>query len=507
MHILHGTWLPEIKRFALWGEDTSNQAKRHKGKRGIRTPHPFALSQEHWLRYLDRFSTDSEPDGGKFLILLPGSGKEVQPSPEAQSAGLAALADDLQLLTWEIDAVTLTATDTLDLLLQMPTSQEPHAGFTMGSDLHFWQQATLLVMNCLVEQRYIPALEQQGSRYLAYWQPQPDPALVTQLAECMPPLCRAMVEQPSDAFAAQTLLEHFSRTAVDGFVRQNYQPKRRPVHPWLKALLQESSILSGLPKDNASLYEVWRHWSQSTGGAARDVFRVCFRLEEPVESDKIWPLRYMLQATDDPSLLVDAGTIWAATGRTLHFLERRFDQPQEKMLAALGLASRLFPPVERSLHESSPMGVLLTGDEAFTFLTEAAPVLEQNHFGVLVPNWWARRTATLKAKAKLKTKAEEPSGMLSMDTLVSYQWELSVGNEKINRKEFEQLVALKQPLVRFRGEWVALNPEQIESARKFFDKQTAEGEMNLLDALRFTANGTEAPDNLEIEGIEVEGAL
>src|SRR5690348_2014502 len=149
MHILHGTWLPEIKRFALWGEDTIAQPKRHKGRHDLRIPHPFALNQEQWLRYLDRFATDSEPDGTTLLIQLPGNQKDVQPSPEAQSAGASTPTGDLQLLSWEVAAVTLTATDTLDLLLQMPTSQEPHTGFTMGSDLHFWQQATLLVMNCL----------------------------------------------------------------------------------------------------------------------------------------------------------------------------------------------------------------------------------------------------------------------------------------------------------------------------------------------------------------------
>src|SRR5689334_12822453 len=111
MHILHGTWLPIVKQFALWGEDTAATPKQRRGKRPAQVPHPFALSLNDCLRYLDRFSTDSEPDGEKVTILLPGVGKNVQPSPDAQAAGLQSPEGDLQLLPWQLDAIILKATD------------------------------------------------------------------------------------------------------------------------------------------------------------------------------------------------------------------------------------------------------------------------------------------------------------------------------------------------------------------------------------------------------------
>ncbi len=510
MHVLHGTWLPDVKHFALWGEDTAATVKERKSKRGAQTPHPFALSLNDWLRYLDRFSTESEPDGDKLTILLPGAGKNVQPSPEAQAAGLQAPEGDLQLLPWQLDAIILKAADALDLLVQLPMPEEEHIGFELGSDLRYWQQAALLVMNCLVEQRYMPALEPQGSRYAAYWQPDPDPDLVWQLSETMPPLCRAMVQTASDALPPDTLLDSFLRTALDAFIREVYKPTRAPAHPWLKALLQANNVLPGLPRDNASLYEAWQNWRQASAGGevVGGAFRVCFRLEEPADGKKKWSLGYMLQATDDPSLLIDATAVWSAKGHTLLYLERRFDQPQEKLLAALGLASRLFPPIERSLREPSPVGVQLNIDEAYTFLVDAAPLLEQNHFGVLVPNWWRKGTSGVKAKAILQ-EPKEPTGLLNLNSLIKYQWELSVGEQRISRREFEQLVALKQPLVRFRGEWIALDPTQIDAALKFFDKQSAEGEMTLLDALKFTVPdpGVQTETGLEVEMVEAEGKL
>ncbi len=506
MHILHGTWLPDTKQFGLWGEDATAEPRYQKGRRGPRAPHPFALKEEQWLHYLDLYSTESGPTGKRLTILLPGSGKDVQPSPEALAAGMVPPAGELLLLAWEMNALILDPTDVLDLLIQLPLPHEPHTGFVLGSDLFFWQQATLLVMNCLIEQRYLPALEQQGTRFVAHWMPQPDPALVDQLVENMPPLCRAVAAKPSDAPTPRSLLDDFVQTTLDAFIRETHDDRPEPRHPWLKALTGPDRILAGRAKENQKLYETWQ--SQIFGDTTPGGFRICFRLDEPVSEDDPWLLSYMLQANDDPSLLVDATAVWSATKKTLTYLERRFDNPQEKMLSALGTASQIFPAIERSLREASPTGVALSGEEAYRFLVEAVPLLEQHHFGVLVPNWWARREA-LKAKAHLAGQANEPSGFLSRDRLIKYQWELSLGDEKLSQAEFEELAALKQPLVRVRGQWIALDPEQIQSALQFLKSQAAEGDLSLLDALKLTADvsASAAPTGLEVETADVEGWL
>jgi len=77
-----------------------------------------------------------------------------------------------------------------------------------------------------------------------------------------------------------------------------------------------------------------------------------------------WALRFFLQARDDPSLLVPAALVWREQGSTLRYLDRRFDKPQERLLAGLGQAARFWelreglgdfrvtiapPPVETAL--------------------------------------------------------------------------------------------------------------------------------------------------------------
>jgi len=502
LHILHGTWLIMERVFVLWGEDTAAIPEYQKGRRGSTAPHPFPLSLDKWLLHLVRYMTDPQPDAQSIQIWLPGNGKKAQPSPEAISTGLTPLDGDLELLAWQISAMILNPIDTLDLLLLLPETRQ--ANIQLGSDLKFWQQMALLAMNGLVEGRFIPAIAEQGRQYRAFWQAKPDETLFHQLAQHMPIVARAVSDDPNNVPPATDLLRHFLTSVTDAFIREQHQSKRLPIHPWLRALLGEDTFIKGTIPENKKLFEVWEAWTAS-GANGLSAFRITFRLQEPKSEQGDWVLDYLLQATDDPSLIVEASQIWSTRSSTFEYLERRLDHPQDKLLRGLGLAARIFEPIENSLRTARPTQAKLTREEAFLFLTEAAPILESSGFGIVVPNWWGKH-ARLKAKASIKGQSNEPTGFLTKDTLLRYEWQMSIGENTISREEFEALVELKQPLVRYKGQWVALDPEQIESALKFFNQTEADQSLTLFDALRMQSPDLSS-DGIEVEETEIVGWL
>ena len=387
MHILHGTWIPELNQFAVWGEDAAAEPHYLKGRRGKTAPHPFALDKETVLSHVERWTTEAAILLDELTIYLPGKGKKVQPSPQAQAAGAIPLEDDVDLLLWRVGVTLLDTLDALDFLLQMPEKGE--RGIRVGADLSFWQQTALLAFNCLVEGRYIPALRRDGAQYHAYWEPRPNPVLVQQMTHAMPMLCRATREDVETPPAPVSLINHFLHESLNAFMVEHNASRKAPKNPWLRALTGHDFFVKGAAKDNQRLYEVWKTWQAF--GAQGGNFKICFRLSEPEPNSDNWHIDYLLQADDDPSLLVEAHEVWFARSVHLDYLEYRFHRPQEKLLAGLGLASRMFEPIERSLRQSKPTGVTLSSKEAYHFLTEALPLLETSGFGVLVPNWWGRR--------------------------------------------------------------------------------------------------------------------
>jgi len=261
-------------------------------------------------------------------------------------------------------------------------------------------------------------------------------------------------------------------------------------------------------------FQAWQSWTHRVQPAADAAFRLCFRLEPPefdTDSGRVvsadWILRYFLQAHDDPSLLVPAQQVWRERGSTLSYLNHRFDQPQEKLLAGLGMAARLCPAIERSLKSQCPDSATLTAQEAYNFLRETARLLEGVGLGVMVPPWWNKPDTRLRVRIKMRSKPESGSGLMGLNALVSYDWELALGDEPLTREEFERLAALKTPLVQVRGRWVLLQPDQVEAAIAFWEKQRERADIAMADALRVALGAQTEIDGLALGEVELDDQL
>jgi SNF2 family DNA or RNA helicase len=184
--------------------------------------------------------------------------------------------------------------------------------------------------------------------------------------------------------------------------------------------------------------------------------------------------------------------VWGERGGKLKFLNRKFDAPQERMLAGLGQASRMFAPIEAGLRAARPEKCRLNAQEAYTFIRETALLLQSFGFGVLLP----ALNTKLGVRVRLRPKQQAPTGGvagLTFGSLVEYDWQMALGGEPLSREEFDKLAALKVPLVQIRGQWVEVRPEQIEQAIRFWEKRKGAGELSLQEALHLALS--EGPDH------------
>jgi len=541
MRILHGTWLngdylAKDKGFVLWAESSEMSESRSRLRRGVH-PHPFTITSKALRTLLLDLLPSAEvlmrrtTKDSRIVAQLPSaSGRPVPSSPflfedEAKREKLA-------LAAWKIEALSVAPDDVLELLANLPPEEETTPGVKIGSDLRYWQHAGQLAQELLAQQRFAPVLLEAGVRYLGVWQPQwnnADQARLEKLTQAMPSICRAVRrDDQSAALNPRALLGNFLTITLDAFARKHADfgkaivaSKDMPVaEAWLVALRSADPIVPASFPTLAQFHDHYRAWTEAFPGAiGGDTFRLCFRLDPP-ETDaapdhifapklnrRDWSLRFFLQATDDLSLLIPAEAVWRERGGTLRFLNRKFDAPQERMLAGLGLASRIFPPLEAGLKSARPAGCSLNVEQAYTFMRETALLLESSGFGVLVPNVTGRLGVRVTVRSK-----EAPRGglsMLSAESIFEYDWQLALGDEPLSEDEFERLAALKVPLVQVRGQWVELRPDQIRQAVEFWEKRQAAGEVSLPEALRMSLAGetTGRSGALPINAVAVEGWL
>ncbi len=537
MIVLHAIW-DHLKsaKLHVWAESSdlattaprsaTRQAQGQKSQR-----HPFALAQPPLKEVIGGLAGTLlvESMGSDTLTLrLPSTSKNPLPSPELILESNDLVASEFK--PWQIDTLALDPNLALDFLLALPNNP-PH-GFAFGSSTRFWMAAAKFSFELIARQCYMPALQEikrDGvTLYRATWEavlaPE-DAERLYALSTTMPPICWAFLppgEKKSSLL--QDIVLHFVNSTIDAFVRANLSSKQflparssrsttkmSPPEQWLQGLSSDDSTLTASAEELQRFSSTMHDWLGQLRPVESDApFRTCFRLEAPAEDSKHasdWHVSFLLQANDDKSLLVPAERVWKERSNTLTFLKRKFENPQERLLADLGKASRLFPTIEESLKTARPRELALNTQQAYAFLRESAPLLEQSGFGVLVPPWWQKPSARLGVKLKVKSKAgaKEGSGLLGLQSIVDYDWTVAVGNTTLSAEEFESLVNLKLPLINVRGQWVELRPEEIEAAIAFFQKKHGKGDMTLGEALRIGWEQEPSEMGLPVMDIEGEG--
>src|SRR5215472_8075672 len=216
-----------------------------------------------------------------------------------------------------------------------------------------------------------------------------------------------------------------------------------------------------------------------------------------------WRLEFLLQSVADPSLLIGAEQTWADDGTLSRWLPR----PQELLLGELGRASRVYPELADGLRQPRPCALDLDADGAYRFLSVAAPALDEAGFGVLLPSWWNRRHR-LGLTASAHTQADgvvAKPGKFGTDQLVDFRWQLAVGDDTLTEEEIAALAQTKAPLVRVRGQWVAVDQDQLRRGLEFLARNQA-GQVTAGEILRLAAAHPEDSGiPLPVTGVDADG--
>ena len=377
MLVLHGSWVcaqgAHPARFVLWGETApaGRPRARRRSNTAAARPHPFAATgDELRVALVDQgvpLAEGLEP--AEMLAQLPSAEGLPLPSPDLGDGRTAPAGEGLALTTWRVPALSYPAAQVAELLPALSNDESQPPDLLLGDDTRFWVGAGRFALELISRQRVWPAWENVDGTYRAGWQPLLDEDRDAERFRALAWEAAGTEPRPGD------LLTDFLRAVVDAIARPavapifapgparskppGRTPRPRPVAAaWLEALAGDPIVQA--PEAELAVfdqqYRAWAEPPQDTAGSA-DSFRVCFRLVPPLaEPDdgqqrtprppaQDWLVEYLLQATDDPSLIVPAADVWRQRGTTARFLNRRFDNPQERLLAGLGRAARLVPPL------------------------------------------------------------------------------------------------------------------------------------------------------------------
>jgi len=400
-----------------------------------------------------------------------------------------------------------------------------------------WSLASKLALELVARERVVPLVQRfRGWPSEAWWGvslslPE-DSSRVAALARAFPPAAHALPADGDDeggaVVAPESLLRNFLDAAADALVRRAVDadrtgvlaPASKETLPWedrfAAALSTRAATFDPAGFGERTLLDDLDSWVAPARGAAAGAPRTCVRLELPdvAATPSEFRLGYFLQDALDPSLVVPAETVWSGRGaaRSAALFLRPVEAPEEHLLRSLVAASRIFPPIERSLAERRPTGVALVADEAWRFLDEAAPALAECGIGVILPAELTR-AGRRRLRLRMRLGGSTPTAgvvagaaSLGLDQVIDFRWEAAMGGDALTARDLAELARLKAPLVQWRGEWVAVDPAELREAERLLSERG--GRIGAAGALAAALSGS-APETSSILPVEVvaEGRL
>ncbi|NBD24174.1 DEAD/DEAH box helicase [Paenibacillus glycinis] len=257
------------------------------------------------------------------------------------------------------------------------------------------------------------------------------------------------------AFSAAAFQRHYATEATAGDLRRDF--------PLLFAR-DRAAATAGLDE---------RAWLVAAGWKADTLpFRPLLQLTEPEDAEQGWRLTLLLQDKLEPAKL--APVRLAMDGEAFGTWPSGWTpQVRERSAAWLAHLQASLPPDRLAGSGTDILNGPLTDDAAWQFLTADSQRLLAAGWQVLLPAWWeeaSRKKPRLRAKIRPGAGEGERAGggqsFFGLDSLIDFDWRVSIGETELSEEEFKELVARGERLVQFRGQWVPLDPILLAQIRK-----------------------------------------
>jgi superfamily II DNA or RNA helicase len=516
-------------------------------------PHPFAAPAHRLVDSLGCLGLEQGPrSDGTLVLRLPSRGGRPLPSPTiAHGLGLTAGgngdAEPVVLAPFAVPTVTAgpaAAGALLETLDERGGGDIDASGVLVGPSVVFLASAARVVRHLLAQQRFVPSLLQDAlGRTRGIWQvwlaDGPTAEKVASLMAAMPASCRAAVD--SFGHDGWSMLHDFLLRIGDAECRralaaeslldalQGRDTVGDPHAAWLAGLLGAGDavpISASSRDDLARRVHRWLGTLEDRGASSQ--WRLHLRLVEPVDlgaladleapgDDVRWTLLLGLQSAQAPGAVIDAADLWLLPPGAVTVHGQRLESPQDALLAELGRAARLYRRLEEVLQEAQPSALELTTAEAYRFLREVRPILLEQGFGAEAPAWWDQPTVRLGARLRVESEDIDSGGSpartpgpgaaaprLGLKSLVSYTWQLTIGDAALTLEQFQRLAAQHSPMVRLAGRWVEVRPEDVRAAMDFLRRNPG-GRMAVNRLLRLAYAADTRETGLPIMGMDATG--
>ncbi|MCS4534891.1 DEAD/DEAH box helicase [Corynebacterium sp. HS2168-gen11] len=148
-----------------------------------------------------------------------------------------------------------------------------------------------------------------------------------------------------------------------------------------------------------------------------------------------------------------------------------FDQPETPALPESSLDAHqqeLLRALQQVPH-AGDFDVYLSTEAFVEFLNKDVPALRSHGYSVLVPKAWSVHEVHALVNVSNPTESTGVSAV-GFDSIVNFNWKISIGDHALDDAEMAQLIASKTGLIQLRGKWVMADATSLKAVRNYMQK-------------------------------------
>ncbi len=301
-------------------------------------------------------------------------------------------------------------------------------------------------------------------------------------------------------------VDRLMRERLGGVALLERRAGRRTVpDAWVRSLTSPDPRMSGSldPEKVDAFAALVDDWVRS-GVVGLGRARLCIRVHEPLD-DGAWEVEALAQDTDEPSLMVALRDVWDGSSPF-------GTDVIEELLTALGRMARIAPELAGLLDAAVPDRCELDDTAVLELLGTHAGPLDDAGVVVLLPGWWTNRSRLgLRARTSRSAKSEQAvtTAGFGLEQIVEFTWKAALDGKALTRADLRELQAAadaKRSLVRIRGMWVELRPDELAA---LLAGHGTKGSATAGDLVRtgLGIDSLDAPDGAVVVGVDASGWL
>jgi len=158
--------------------------------------------------------------------------------------------------------------------------------------------------------------------------------------------------------------------------------------------------------------------------------------------------------------------------------QQQYEKPRFKILQGVSLLTPFIRGLDTHINLGGDAPIHFSSDEFAPFLMEVLPAVQLLDIQILLPR---SLQELLRPKVSIEvTKKDDGQGFLSLKDLLSFNWQVALGEMVISPEEFKKLIKNASRLFKFKEHYIYVSDSDLEKLHKAFTSDIPLGPYQLL---------------------------